>query len=182
MGAKSGLGIVLGVLAFLVAGALWYQIFGMDLSFWAGLAAGGGTYWYLHKQDMEDLKKLLNPEEQVWPVRYPVAWGCISDVLKRSGVQTGVSGTSIWTIVQEDDARGFIQAKLIFSQVLGVGQNARTFPREIHLTIQLTSEGETTRVKMEYQMLSPSGAGMVRELIAKNQYDFRAYMEANRLK
>lgn len=181
MGAQSGLGILLAVVAFFVVGALWYQFFGMDLSFWAGLAAAWFTFKYFNNKDMAELKTLLNPEEQVWPVRYPVAWGCISDVLKRSGVQTGVSGTSIWTIVQEDDSRGFIQAKLIFSQILGVGQTAKTFPREIHLTIQLTAEGESTRVKMEYQMLSPSGAGMVRELIAKNQNDFKAYMEANRI-
>lgn len=45
MGAKSGLGIVLGVLAFLVGGAFWYQIFDMGLSFWVVPAAG-----YFHFQ------------------------------------------------------------------------------------------------------------------------------------
>jgi hypothetical protein len=88
----------------------------------------------------------------------------------------------MWNVVNEDDSRGVIQAKLVFNQMLGVGQSARTFPREIHLSIQLTAEGESTKVKCDYEMLSPSGAGMVRELIAKNQYDLRAYMEGNRLR
>jgi hypothetical protein len=182
VGAKSGLGIVVGVLAFLVAGALWYEFFGMDLSFWVALAAGYFTFRHFNTQDMNDLKRLLNPPEEVWPVRYPVAWGCIMDVLKKSGVETGVSGRSMWNVVNEDDSRGVIQAKLVFNQMLGVGQSARTFPREIHLSIQLTAEGESTKVKCDYEMLSPSGAGMVRELIAKNQYDLRAYMEGNRLR
>jgi len=181
MGAMTALGAVLAVVAFLLAGSIWYYIFGMSLSFWVALAAAGFTFKYFYDKDMESLKKLLDPPEQVWPVSYPVAWGCIIDVLKRSGVETGVSGRSSWHIVQEDDTRGYIEAKLTFQQMLGVGQNAKNFGREIGLVVQLTAQENTTRVKLQYQIFSPSGAGMVRNLIEKNQNDFKAYVEVNRL-
>jgi len=177
----TALGALLAILAFLLAGSIWYALFGMDLSFWVGLAAGGFTFKYFYDMDQKDLKKLLDPPDEVWPVSYPIAWGCISDVLKRSGVETGTSGRSIWTIVQEDDSRGLIQAKLVFNEMQGIGQSSKIVPREIHLTIQLAAEGAATRAKFEYQILSPMGAGMVRKLIAKNQEDLKNYVEANKI-
>lgn len=181
MGSMTALGIFLAVVVFLLAGSIWNAIFGMSLSLWVALAAGGFTFKYFYDKDMESLKKLLEPEEQVWPVPYPIAWGCIIDVLKRSGVETGVSGRSSWRIVQEDDSRGYIEAKLTFQQMLGVGQNSKAFGREIGLVAQLTAQENTTKVKLQYQIFSPAGAGMVRNLIEKNQNDFRAYVEVNRL-
>ena len=182
MGPTVVVGVALSVLAFLIAGALWYQIFGMALSFWVGLAAGGFTFKYFWDKDKAELQRILNPPDEVWTVPLPIAWGCICDVLRRSGVETGTSGRSAWTIMQEDESRGIIQAKLVFSQALGVGQNMKTVPREIYLTALLTAEAEATKVHFEYQILSPDGAGMVRELITKNQSDFKQYVELNRLK
>lgn len=95
----TALGAALALLAFLLTGAVWYQLFGMDLSFWVALAAGGFTFKYFYDLDQKDLKKLIDPPDEVWQVSYPVAWGCVSDVLKRSGVETGTSGRSVWTIV-----------------------------------------------------------------------------------
>lgn len=181
MGAMTALGIPIAILVFLVAGAVWYQLFGMGLSFWAGLAAGGFTFKFFYDLDKKDLARILDPPEEVWPVTYPIAWGCITDVLKGSGVDTGVSGRSVWNIVQEDDSRGFIQAKLAFNQMLGVGQTKQIVPREIHLNIKLTAEGTSTRVKCSYEVLSPMGAGMVKELVRKAQSDFRTYMEVNKI-
>lgn len=181
MGPMTALGAVLAVVAFLLAGSFWNYIFGMSLSLWVALAAGGFTFKYFYDKDMLSLRNLLEPQEQVWPVPYPVAWGCIIDVLRRSGVETGVSGRSAWRIVQEDDTRGYIEAKLTFQQMLGVGQNSKIFAREIGLVAQLTAEETTTRVKLKYEIFSPSGAGMVRDLIQKNQNDFKSYVEVNRL-
>lgn len=181
MGSTTALGVVLAVVVFLIVGAVWNYIFGMALSLLVALAAAGFTFKYFYDKDQKELKKLLDPEEQVWPVPFPVAWGCIADVLKRSGVETGVSGRSNWRIVEEDDSRGYIHAKLTFQQALGAGQNTRLFAREIDLVAQLTAGESTTRVKLTYDIFSPSGAGMVRDLIAKNQNDFKAYVEVNKL-
>jgi len=182
VGPTTALGALLAVLAFLLSGAIWYQLFGMDLSFWVALAAGGFTFKYFYDIDKKSLKQLLDPPDEVWQVSYPIAWGCISDVLKRSGVETGTSGRSNWTIVQEDDSRGLIQAKLVFNEMQGIGQSSKIVPREIHLTVQLIAEGTATRAKFEYQIMSPMGAGMVRKLIAKNQEDLRAYVEVNKIR
>lgn len=180
MGETAGLGIVLGVLAFLVGGALWYQAFGMANSFMAGLIAGGGVFGYFYWLDQKQLKDLLNPAEQVWPVPFQIAWGVILDVLKRSGVQTGVSGTSNWHVTQEDDSRGLIEARLSFQQMLGAGANARAFMREIALSIKLEPDGDKTKVKLNYQIQSESGTGMVRQLISKNQKDFQVHAIAQK--
>ncbi|MBA4026682.1 MAG: hypothetical protein C0473_00420 [Cyanobacteria bacterium DS3.002] len=182
MGPKTALGAALAVVAFLLAGTAWYMIFGMGLSFWVALAAGGFTFKYFYDLDQKGLAQLLSPPVEVWPVSYPIAWGCICDVLRRSGIDTGTSGRSVWTIMQEDDSRGFIQAKLAFNEMQGVGQRSQIVPREIHLSVQLAAEGSATRVKFLYEILSPMGAGMVRKLIAKNQEDFRAHVEVNKIK
>lgn len=182
MGPMTALGAALAVVAFLAAGTIWYMIFGMGLSFWVALAAGGFTFKYFYDLDQKSLTNLINPPDEVWQVSYPIAWGCICDVLRRSGIDTGTSGRSVWTIMQEDDSRGFIQAKLAFNEMQGVGQRSQIVPREIHLTVQLTAEGSATRVKFQYQILSPMGAGMVRKLIAKNQEDFRAHVEVNKIR
>lgn len=182
MGPMTALGAALAVVAFLAAGTIWYMIFGMGLSFWVALAAGGFTFKYFYDLDQKSLTNLINPPDEVWQVSYPIAWGCICDVLRRSGIDTGTSGRSVWTIIQEDDSRGFIQAKLAFNEMQGVGQRSQIVPREIHLTVQLTAEDSATRVKFQYQILSPMGAGMVRKLIAKNQEDFRAHVEVNRIR
>ncbi len=182
MGPMTALGAALAVIAFLAAGTIWYMIFGMGLSFWVALAAGGFTFKYFYDLDQKSLTSLIDPPEQVWQVSYPIAWGCICDVLRRSGIDTGTSGRSVWTIVQEDDSRGLIQAKLAFSEMQGVGQRSQIVPREIHLNVQLTAAESATKVKFQYQILSPMGAGMVRKLIAKNQEDFRAHVEVNKIR
>jgi len=181
MGAMTAIGIPVAILVFLIAGAVWYQLFGMALSFWVGLAAGGFTFKYFYDLDKKDLANTLNPPEEVWPVPYPVAWGSICDVLRGSGVDTGASGRSIWNIVHEDDSRGSIQAKLSFNQMLGVGRTKEVMAREIHLNVQLTAEGAATRVKCVYEVFSPMGAGMVKALVRKAQEDFKKHMEVNRI-
>lgn len=76
----------------------------------------------------------------------------------------------------------WVAAKLSFSEMHGVGQRSQIVPREIHLSVQLTAENSATRVKFRYEILSPMGAGMVRKLIAKNQEDFRAHVEVNKIR
>ena len=181
MGAMTALGIPIAIVVFLIVGAVWYYFLGMDLSFWAALAAGGFTFKYFYDRDKKDLADVLNPPEEVWPVTYPVAWGSVLDVLRGSGVDTGASGRSIWNIVHEDDALGSIQAKLSFNQMLGVGRTKEVVPREIHLHVQLAAEGAATRVKCVYQIFSPMGAGMVRSLVNKAQEDFKKHMEVNKI-
>ena len=181
MGPTILIGIAAAIFAFLVVGTIWSNLIEQSMSGIVAMAAAGFVFKYFWDKDKKELAALLNPPDQVWPVSYPIAWGCIIDVLKRSGVETGMSGRSIWQVIQEDDSRGFIQAKLVFNQLLGAGEHKTTVPREIYLVVQLAAEQASTRLHFEYQMLSPSGAGVVRELIKKNQDDFRTYMESNRI-
>lgn len=181
MGPTVLIGIAAAIFAFLVVGTIWSNLIEQSMSGMVAITAAGFVFKYFWDKDKKELAALLNPPDQVWPVPYPIAWGCIIDVLKRSGVETGVSGRSVWQVMQEDDSRGFIQAKLVFNQLLGAGEHKSTVTREIHLVVQLAAEETTTRLHFEYQMLSPSGAGVARELIKKNQDDFRTYMESNRI-
>lgn len=179
MGPNGGLAWVLGILAFLVAGGVT-SLFAPGLSFILACAAGFFTWKHFNDKDKAELAALLNPPEEVWPVSVPIAWGCISDVLNGTGVETGVSGRAYWKIVREDEVRRFIQAKLTFTQSLGAGANTKIVSREIDLIAQLEPEGDNTRVKCTYEIFSPMGTGIVRELIKKAQFEFRNYVEANK--
>ncbi|MBU6454384.1 MAG: hypothetical protein KGS72_21630 [Cyanobacteria bacterium REEB67] len=180
MGPNGALAWVLGILAFLVAGGV-ASLFG-PLSFPVACAAAFFTWKHFNDKDKAELAGLLNPPEETWPVALPVAWGCICDVLRGTGIETGASGRANWQIQKEDEARGFIQAKLTFNQSLGAGANTKVVSREIHLTAQLMPEGDNTKVKCTYEIFSPMGTGMVRELIRKAQIEFRSYVEANKPK
>jgi hypothetical protein len=181
MGPNGALAWVLAVVAFLVAGGVT-SLFGPGLSFPLACAAGFFTWKHFNDKDKAELATLLNPPEEIWPVSLPIAWGCISDVLRGTGVETGVSGRANWRIEKEDEARGFIQAKLAFNQSLGAGVNTKIVSREIHLIAQLSPEGDNTKVKCTYEIFSPMGTGIVRDLVRKAQIEFRCYVEANKSK
>jgi hypothetical protein len=181
MGPNGALAWVLAILAFLVVGGVT-SLFLPGLSFIMAGAAGFFTWKHFNDKDKTELATLLDPPEETWPVSLPIAWGCICDVLNGTGVETGVSGRAKWRIEKEDEARGFIQAKLTFNQSLGAGVNTKIVSREIHLTAQLTPVGDQTKVKCNYEIFSPMGTGIVRELVKKAQIEFRCYVEANKPK
>jgi len=145
-----------------------------------GTIAAWFVYKYFEKKDDEDLKQLCNPPEETWPVRLPIAFGCVVDVLKSSGIAIGASGAHKWKPDKEDQERGIIEARLDFQEMLGGGASARTFARTIILKVELTPEDSNTRVKMQYEVFSPNGAGTVRELIARTQTSLRNNMEQNK--
>jgi len=171
------------------AAATWFgvnfliaMLFVQDF-FWntiPGSIAAWFVYKHFEKKDDEDLKQLCNPSEETWPVRLPIAFGCIVDVLKSSGIAIGASGAHKWKPDKEDQERGIIEARLDFQEMLGAGPSARTFSRSIILIVELTPEGDSTKVKMKYDVFSPNGAGTVRQIIERTQTSLRNSMEQNK--
>lgn len=124
---------------------------------------------YFDDKYKAELNVLLNPPSELWMVPMPTAWSCIKDVLMTAHMQTGVSGTSNWRIVHEDNTKGIIQAQMTFQQALGSPSQPNIVVRSIMLTAQLYPEGDGTRVESKYEILSPMGTGMVEQMIRTTQ-------------
>ena len=127
------------------------------------------------------IDKLCHPEEETWPVRLPIAFGCIADVLRSTGIATGASGNSKWNPDKEDQERGLIEATLNFQESLGAGRTAQVYARTIKIVAELTPEdGNSTKVKFEFEVFSPMGAGTVRGLIKRTLELFRGAVDKNK--
>jgi len=134
-------------------------------------AFGAGVYVYKHFEGKHktELDALQNPPSQVWPMSMPDAWTCMLDVLKTARVESGVSGVSSWTLKQEDNTRGIIQAQINFQQSLGSPTQPQIVSRVVTLNAQLTPEESNTRVDIKYEIFSPQGTGLVESVMKKTQ-------------
>jgi hypothetical protein len=115
------------------------------------------------------LNALLNPPSELWAMSMPRAWTCIKDVLATAKVESGTSGVSNWRITQEDNTIGVMQAQINFKQALGTASQQTIVSRNVTMHAQLTPEGEGTRVDLHYEIMSPSGTGLVESVIKKTQ-------------
>lgn len=172
------LGMVLAAIAFIATAIFMDQLIarGFLETCIPGAIAAGLTYSYFAKKDAEELAKVLNPPADIWPVPFPVAWGCIRDVLDTATISTGVGGSSTWRIQREDDSRGLITAQINFNENLG----GQVYPRSIGANATLTAEGSSTKVAIQYQVFSPMGETTVKKIVEETHAAFQRTMIENK--
>lgn len=176
------MGMGLAAVAFIATAILFDQLIarGFLETCVPGAIAAYFTYNYFAKKDAEELMKILNPPVEVWPVPFPVAWGCIKDVLDTATIATGVGGASTWRIQREDDSRGLITAQLNFSEHVGGPTTGQVHPRTVGANATLTAEGGSTRVLIQYQVFSPMGEGTVKKIVQDTHAAFQRTMIENK--
>lgn len=179
------LGIVGGFFAFFIAAIIFNQLISSDtfMSLAIGAGAAFATWKFCDKKDSSELKALVNPEPEVWPVSLPVAWASVRDVLYTTGVETKESGKQLWKIQREDQSRGIIQAQLDFAEGLAgrMGQKEMV-PRSIGLTVTLSPANEDagTTVRFSYNVYSRVSIHTVKNVIKQTNAEFPKVMLANK--
>ncbi|MFA6556648.1 MAG: hypothetical protein WCT03_09485 [Candidatus Obscuribacterales bacterium] len=162
-------GIGVGLVALILVGGFAGPLFGV---LGAGLA-GYYTYKYFDDKYQVQLNAMLNPPVEYWPLRMEEAWLCLEEVLDTCTMQTGVSGVSHWRVTSKDNNRGILKAQIDFKQALGSPADPKIFPRTVIMDAELTPEEDSTKVEIKYNIHSPSGNGMVTDLIKTTQGSLR---------
>ncbi len=168
MGPTALLGIVMAVVAFLVAGGIANQFAG-PLSMPIACAAGFFTWKYFWDKDGNQMIALLNPPDKTWQANLPTAFGMIKDELDTYRFESPQAGLITYRVDATDDARGIIKAESNFSEHLGGAGHYVDAKRNISLQVQLIPEGSATRAVYKYQIFSPQGTGTIREVLRDTQ-------------
>jgi hypothetical protein len=158
-----------GAGAFFVALFLCSGFFGPMFGLLGAGAAGYYAWKHFNDKHTAELAALLNPPDEVWPLRIEEAWLCLEDVLATFHMESGVSGVSRWHTLSKDNNRGILQAQIDFKQALGTPTSPTIFSRTVILDAELSPEEESTKVQIKYHIHSPSGTAMVQECIKTTQ-------------
>lgn len=166
-----GLGIVFGVIAFLVVGAITSHLTSSSGLFPAFLAGIAGVAWGVHVTN-ENRKITDNPPQYISSLTPEQAFLAIRELIINS-----YFGTNWWTIRSENVAGGSIDASLSFTE--DYGQSVGVLMRQVvlHVNIGSTPEGWAS-VRLKWHVMSPVNSSKCDEIISALTQAIRASITA----